>query len=200
MKSAKRTHRKDLSPLNPSIEKMSPEERIAKSYGLKLWEYNLWRIMEHLESAMKRQDDYAWVWNAYGKQFVSQEELDALWLAKQREHAAELARFIEGELLRRNYQVLRIAAEGWENLHSGKPFKSKSGKPINQNCVHKAWIALVLRETHPPSLDEILIELACQNPPVKMTKARLSTVMNELELKGRYRDNRNAENRPKKAK
>ncbi len=200
MKPAKRTHGKDLHLLNPSIEQMSPEERIAKSWGLKVWEYNLWRIMEHLESAMKRQDDYAWVWKAYGMQFVSQEELETLWLAKQREHAAELAQFIKEELLRRNYQVLRIAAEGWENLHGGKPFKNHAGKLINKNCVYRAWIALVIRETYLPSLDEILIELASQNPPVKMAKSRLSKVMDELELKESFRDTRSAENRIKKAK
>ena len=200
MKSAKRTHRKDPRLLKPSIEPISDEERIAKSYGLKVWEHKLWRIMEHLESAMKCQDDYAWVWKAYGMQHVTQVELDRLFLGKQQEHAAELAHFIEDELLRRNFQVLRIAAEGWANLYSGKPFKNKAGKLINKNCVYEAWIALVLREIHWPSLDEILMELASQNPPVKMTKGRLSMVIHELELSGMIRDTRLAKNRLKKAK
>lgn len=200
MKPAKQAQEKDQRLLKSSIEAMSPEERIAKSWGLKVWEYNLWRIMEHLESALKRQDDYAWVWKEYGMQYVSPEELETLWLAKQRKHAAELGKFIAGELLRRNYQVLRMAAEGWKNLHSGKPFKNKSGKLIKINCVYEAWIALVFRETHPPSLDEILKELASQNPPVKMSKGRLSKVIHELELSGRLRDTRLAKNRLKTAK
>ena len=199
MKPAKPVRGKDQRLLEPSIKPMSPEERIAKSWGLKVWEYRLWRIMEHLESAMKRQDDYAWVWEAHGMQSVSPDELERLWLSKQELHAAELAHFIEGELLRRNYQVLRIAAEGWKNLHSGRPFKNKSGKLSNKNCVYEAWITLVMRETHWPSLDEILMELASRKPPVEMAKSQLSKVIDELELKGRVRDTRHAKNRPKKA-
>ncbi len=93
-----------------------------------------------------------------------------------------------------------MAAEGWENLHSGKPFKNKSGRLINKNCVYEAWIALVMREIHWPSLDEILKELASQHPPVKMAKSRLSKVIHELELNGSVRDTRLANNGLKKAK
>ena len=162
MKSAKRSVKKDSPHVEPSGDQISPEERIAKSYGLKVWEHDLWRIMEHLESAMKRRDDYAWVWKAYGMQYVSPDELEWLWSAKQKEHADELGRFIAHELLQRNYQVWRIAAEGWENLHSGKPFKNRAGKPMKKNRVYEAWIALVMRETFWPSLNEIILELAKQ--------------------------------------
>jgi hypothetical protein len=200
MKSAKRFVKKDSPHVEPSDDQISPEERIAKSNGLKVWEHDLWRIMEHLESAMKRQDDYAWVWKAYGMQYVSPDELEWFWSAKQKEHADELGRFIAKELLQRNYQVLRIAAEGWENLHSGKPFKNRAGKPMNKNCVCEAWIALVFRETFWPSLDEILLELANQDPPVKMSKPQLSKVIQDLDLSEKVRDMRSAKNRPKRTK
>lgn len=200
MKSAKQSVKKDSPHVEQSDDQLFPEERIAKSHGLKVWEYDLWRVMEHLESAMKRQDDYAWVWKAYGMQSVSPDELEWLWLAKQKEHADELGQFIARELLRRNYSVLRIAAEGWENLHCGKPFKNRAGKPLNRNCVYEAWIALVFRENFWPSLDEIILELANQDPPVKMAKPQVSNVIKDLELSDKVRDMRSAENSSNSAK
>ena len=199
MKSTKRIQGKDLHVSEPSIEPTSYEKGVAKSFGLKVWEYNLWRLMEHLESAMKRQDDYDWVRIAYGIEGAPPSELDAFWLAKQKEYADELGQFIASELRQLNYQILRIAAEGWENLLSGKPFKNQAGRAMNRNCVWEAWHELAFHEPYPPSLDELLAWLADQNPPVKMTKGRLSKVLHEIGLGGRPRDTRLAKNRVKKA-
>lgn len=186
---------------------MNIENTLAKALGLEIWEYRLMRVMEELKHAIDR-DEVGWgqaedvsdkenYIQTVAKAQMPSSKSDAYWLAEQKKAADKLGQFIADELLKKNYQVLRIAADGWNNLSSGKPFKNKSGKPSNRICVYHEWVNLVMRGNMRPSAEEILERLASRQPPIKMGKERLSKLIQELGMEELLRDGRLAENRDK---
>ncbi len=183
------------------------ENTLAKALGLEIWEYRLMRVMENLKHAIDR-DEVGWgqaedvsdkenYIQTVAKAQMPSSKSEAFWMAEQKNCADKLSQFIAEELLRKNYQVLRIAADGWNNLSSGKPFKNKSGKTSNRICVYHEWVNLVTRGNMRPSAEEILERLASRQPPIKMGKERLSKLIQELGMEGLLRDSRLAENRDK---
>lgn len=175
--------------------------------GLELWEFRLWAAMQILRLSLKRKENFGLLMKVFNLRDMEDiagippAHLDVFWLTVQRSFAAELGQFIADELLRPNYQVLRIAAEGWENLNSGKPFKNKPGKPVKRMCVMMALSdAIELNTDRLPSLDEIIAELAKQTPPVSMLKSQVIRVLETMGLKECYRDTRRADEDPKLAK
>jgi len=174
--------------------------------GLKVWEFHLMLVMGDLKNALERdiyrplehEDPMDWDERTSSKSndrsFSTSAERDAYWSAIQKKCADDLGLFIAAELLQKNYQVLRIAAEGWENLNSGKPFKKQSGRLSSRICVYHEWVKLVMSGNLRPSMDEIIAKLASRKPPVKIAKSRLSKWVDELGMKGLLRDTRRAKN------
>ena len=191
---------------------MNFENTLAKAMGMKVWEFRLMLTMEALKCALECDEDGAGQaedpmdvdrrasWKLADRTVTPPAERAAYWSAEQKKCADKLGQFIAAELLQKNYQVLRIAAEGWENLNSGKPFKNQSGKLSNRICVYHEWVNFAVRGYFHPSMDELLAKLASRNPPVKMAKSRLSKLVDELGMKGWLRDARFAKNRIKDAK
>lgn len=186
---------------------MNIENTLAKALGLEVWELHLMLLMEQLQRVMDRDEDRGGQAEDVPvaekhipratKSAMAPNKSDAYWLAEQKKAADRLGQFIAGELLQKNYQVLRIAADGWNNLNDGKPFKNKSGKPSNRICVYHEWVNLVTDGNMRPSAEEILERLASRQPPIKMGKERLSKLIQELGMEGLLRDGRLAENRDK---
>lgn len=186
---------------------MNIEKTLAKALGLEIWEYRLMRVMENLKHAIDR-DEVGWGQSedvsekenyiqTVAKAQMPSSKSDAFWMAEQKKCADELSQFIAQELLRKNYQVLRIAADGWNNLNNGKPFKNRSGKPSNRICVFHEWANLVMRGNLRPSAEEMLARLAGRQPPIKMGAERLSKLIQELGMEGLLRDCRSAKSRDK---
>ena len=189
---------------------MNIENTLAKALGLEVWEFRLMLIMEQLQRVIDRDEDRAGQAEDVPvdekhipratKAVKPSNKSDAYWLAEQKKAADNLGQFIADELLQKNYQVLRIAADGWNNLSSGKPFKNKSGKPSNRICVYHEWVNLVMRGNLEPSTEEMRVRLAGRQPPVKMGKERLSKLIQELGMEGLFRDGRLAKNRGKEGR
>ncbi len=186
---------------------MNIENTLAKALGLEIWELRLMLLMEQLQRVIDRDEDRGGQAEDVSvdekhipmatKAVKPSNKSDAYWMAKQKKYADELGQFIAKELIQKNYQVLRIAADGWNNLNSGKPFKNRSGKPSNRICVYHEWANLVVSGNMRPSAEEILERLARRQPPIKMGKERLSKLIQELGMEGLLRDGRLAENRDK---
>ncbi len=179
---------------------------LAKAMGLKVWEFRLMLVMGELKNALERDiyralehedpmdGDNQTSSGPDDRSFSTPAERDAYWSAIQKKRADDLGQFIAAELLKKNYQVLRIAAAGWENLNSGKPFKKQAGRLRKRICVYHEWVNLVMSGNLRPSMDEILAKLASRKPPVKIAKGQLSSWIDELGMKGWLRDTRRAKN------
>lgn len=164
------------------------EKAFAKSYGLKVWELRLCGIMENLRHAMQRTEPPGaeWIanhfnaWREADKQAITKAALDEFWKAKHRELADELGAFIAGEIVKRNVAVLRIAADGWTNLESEKPFKPAPGKATKQWRITEAIQAHFIAKGKLPTRREIRATLKASG--LEISETELSRGLSDLKL------------------